>query len=168
MSMYKNITDIINVLNFDEILLRLLYYSPANLATNTLDPLNILLQNVMDMDEETQWNIRNERIKVSDKTDDLIPDKPMCRILLYAGRRLPVRSNYMFADQEFHIDIFCHNSFEDGDFRLEKISDRLNELFVSERITGIGKMEYLNGNILSSPREYVGFKHIYKFGSFSK
>lgn len=168
MSMYKNFTDIIDVLNFDEDLLRLLYYPPANLATNTPDPLDISLPNVLNMDEETQWNIKNDRIKLIDKTDDLSSENPICRLFIYAGRRIPVNGNYMFADQEVIIDILCHHNFESGDLRSRRIADRLNALFISAKITGIGKMLYVNGNPWGSPKEYMAYRHIFRFGSFSK
>jgi hypothetical protein len=160
--------DIINVLNFDEDLLRLLYYAPSNLVTNTPDPLDISLQNILDMDEETQWAIRDERIKLTDKTDDLTPDKPICRLFIYPGRRSPSRGNFLFANQEVVIDILCHNDYENSDLRTTRIADRLNELFVSERITGIGTMDYLNGTPINSPKEYVGYRHVYNFGEFKK
>lgn len=167
MSMYQNFTDIINVLNFDEDLLRLLYYAPANLATNTPDPLDPSLQNIKDMDEATQWQIRDERILFIPKTDDLTSDKPLCRLLVYAGRRNS-SGNYLFADQELVIDIICHNSFENGDLRSKKISDRLYQLLVGTRINGIGRMDYYTGMPISSPNEYIGFRHVYEFNVFKK
>lgn len=166
MSMYKNFTDIINVLNFDEDLLRLLYYSPANLVTNIPDPLDRSLQNILDMDEEVQWNIRNERIMLTDKTDDLVPDNPICRLFIYPGKR--VGNEYVFADQQIIIDILCHHNFENGDLRSTRIADRLNDLFVNEKITGIGKTKYVNGTPWGSPKEYTAYRHVFQFGSFSK
>jgi hypothetical protein len=166
MSMYKNLTDILNVLYKDETLLRLLYYSPKSSVTNTPDPLNSSLANVLDID--TDWKIRNERIKKIPKVDDLL-DTPICRLLIYPGRRSPESQSYLTATQQLIIDVVCHESFEDGDFRTAKISDRLNELFVAEKITGIGKMYYADGGqITGLPSGYVGFKNIYKFGSVAK
>lgn len=168
MSMYNNFKDIINVLNFDEDLLRLLYYAPANLANDTPDPLDTSLDNMLDMREEVIWGIRDDRILFIPKTDDLVPDNPICRILVYAGRRTPERNNYLFAAQEVIVDIFCHQSFENGDLRSAKISDRLNTLFCQERITGIGLMDYVGGGQTNAPTGYVGYKVIFKFGSFKK
>lgn len=168
MSMYNNFKDIINVLNFDEDLLRLLYYAPANLANGTPDPLDSSLDNMLDMREEVIWGIRDDRIKLTDKTDDLVPDNPICRILIYPGRRTSVNGNYMFADQQVIIDILCHHNFENGDLRSTRIADRLNELFIYQKVTGIGKSEYVSGQPWGSPKEYMGYRHVFKFGSFSK
>jgi hypothetical protein len=102
------------------------------------------------------------------KTDDLTAANPMCRIFVYAGRRSPDNGNYAMANQGVIIDILVHNTFEEGDLRTTRISDRLNELLISERVTGIGKMEYASGNPIGSPSGYVGFQHVYKFTEFKK
>lgn len=165
MSMYKNFSDILNVLNSDEELLRLLYYHPANLATNTPDPLDNSLPNMLSMDEETLWKIIDERIKLTDKSDDLI-DKPICRLFVYPGRRNG--NEYIFADQQVIIDILCHYDFENGDWRSTRIADRLNELFVNQKITGIGKFKYVNCTPWGNYEKYVAYRHIFQFGSFAK
>jgi hypothetical protein len=166
MSMHKNMMDILNVLYFDETLLRLLYYPAKNLKDNTPDPLDISLPNILDTDVD--WSIRNSRIKSIPKVDDLT-DTPICRLLIYAGRRSSDGQSYLTANQQLIIDVVCHESFEDGDLRTAKISDRLNELFVAEKITGIGKMYFVEGGqITGLPSEYVGFKNVYRYGSVAK
>lgn len=166
MGMHKNFMDILTVLYFDETLLRLLYYPPLNLTNKTPDPLDPSLSNVTDIDPD--YVIRYSRIMKAPKDVDLTPDNPMCRMFVYAGRRTPENGNYAMANQEVIIDIFAHNSFEEGDLRLTRISDRLNELFVSEKVTGIGKMEYKNGTPFSSPKEYVAYQHVFKITEFKQ
>jgi hypothetical protein len=166
MGMHKNFMDILNVLYFDETLLRLLYYPAKSLKNKTSDPLDSNLPNVIDIDND--WSIRNNRIMKTAKTDDLNPDKPMIRIFVYPGRRTPDNGNYALANQGVIIDILVHNSFEEGDLRSTRIGDRLNELFVSERVTGITKMDYTSGNPIGSPSGYVGYQHVYKIGSTKK
>lgn len=166
MSMYKNMMDILNVLYFDETLLRLLYYPAKNLKGNIPDPLDASLPSVIVTDID--WSIRDSVIKKIPKVDDLT-NTPISRLLIYAGRRTSDNQNYLTATQQLIIDIVCHESFEDGDFRSARISDRLNELFVAEKITGIGKMYFVEGGqITGLPTEYVGFKNIYRFGSVAK
>jgi hypothetical protein len=166
--MYQNFADIINVLNFDEELLRLLYYVPADLAKGTPDPLDPSLPNVEDMDEEKQWEIRNERIMFVNKTDDLSPDKPICRLLVYAGRRTPANNDFLFAKQEVVIDIYCHNNFENGDLRSMRIADRLNKLFCQQPVTSMWKMDFVGGGQRNAPNQYVGYEVVYRFDTFKK
>jgi hypothetical protein len=164
--MHKNFMDILNVLYFDETLLRLLYYPAKSLKGNVKDPLDSSLANVLDIDSD--WDIRDSMIKKIPKVDDLT-DTPICRLLVYAGRRSSDNQSYLTATQQLIIDVVCHESFEDGDFRTAKISDRLNELFVAEKITGMGKIYYVDGGqITGLPSGYVGFKNIYRFGSVAK
>lgn len=167
MGLHQNLMDIVNVLYYDETLLRLLYYPTADLSKDIHDPLDDSLPNVLDMDEESQWDIRNKRICFSSKNNDIPPDQPFSRIYVYAGRRR-ADGNYLMADQELVIDIFVHNDWENGDLRSTRISDRLNELLVLNKITGIGKMNYNNGSPITSPAEYVGYRHIFEFTEFKK
>jgi hypothetical protein len=144
----------------------LLYYPAKSLKGNVKDPLDSSLANVLDIDSD--WDIRDSMIKKIPKVDDLT-DTPICRLLVYAGRRSSDNQSYLTATQQLIIDVVCHESFEDGDFRTAKISDRLNELFVAEKITGMGKIYYVDGGqITGLPSGYVGFKNIYRFGSVAK
>jgi hypothetical protein len=165
MGMYKNIQDILKVLWNDEELLRLLTYLPENILTNTPDPLDSTLENISDRTIEEQWRIRNDSIMLTPKDDDLVENRK-CRLFVYLGDREPDRGNYQVANQEMIIDILCHSDFENGDMRTARIGDRLNELFALERVTGIGKTDYVRGSIISrTPSQYVGYRHIYVFGA---
>jgi hypothetical protein len=160
--MYNNLKDIVKIFRFDEKLLRLLYYPAKDLAKNIEDPLDTILPNVLDLEEEILWKIRDNRILTTMVADDL-ESEPICRIYVYAGKRRP-NTDYTLATQEVIVDIFCHNQFE-KDLRSLRISDCINDLLISERITGFGKVEYVQGNPFNSPNDYVAFRHIYKFGS---
>ncbi|WP_243357250.1 hypothetical protein [Bacillus litorisediminis] len=164
--MYKNLKDIAVTLQNDETLLRLLYYPPKDLSQNTPDPLDPSLPNILEMDISKLWEIRDKHILFVPKTDDLTGNK-LCRVYLYAGRRIPSR-NYLIADQEVIIDTLCHTSYESVDLRSMRISDRINELLVSERITGIGRIDYVDGRQINAPLDYVGFQNVYEFGSNKK
>ncbi|MED3562251.1 hypothetical protein [Bacillus xiapuensis] len=162
MGMYNDFLDIIKYLKSDEELLRLLYY-PSENGNDIVDPLDNSLPNIMDMDIEEKSEIINKRIMKSDKTSDLV-DEQICRIYVYAGRRSSER-NYLMAEQELVIDIFCHSEFEIGDLRSLRISDRLNQLFCQERVAGIGKMDFVGARPITVPYEFTGYQCIYKFGS---
>jgi hypothetical protein len=165
MGMYDNLKDIVTVFRNDETLLRLLYYPAEDLTTNTPDPLDISLQNILSMNEDMQWEIRDEHIMLIPKGSDL-EEKKLCRIFLYAGRRQST-GNYLAANQQVIVDILCHMNYE-KDLRSMRISDRINELLVAENVTGIGKMDYFNGSPISAPKDYIGFQHIYEFSAFKK
>lgn len=163
MGMFNNLKDIVKVFRFDEQLLRLLYYPPKDIVKNVKDPLDDSLPNVLDIDAD--WQIRDRRIMLIPKAEDLV-EESLCRIYLYAGRRRPTK-NYQVASQEVIVDILCHNSFE-KDLRSMKISDRINDLLVDESITGISKIDYVDGDIINAPADYVGYRHVYVFGSVKK
>ncbi|GIN23112.1 hypothetical protein [Siminovitchia fordii] len=167
MGMYKNMQDILKAVRFDEELLRLLYYNPEDYLSKTLDPLDERLPNILDMDLGKQWEIRDERIMITPKDDDLT-NKRICRIFVYFGDRfpLPQKKSYLIASQDIVVDVLCHADFENKDIRSTRIGDRLNQIFALSDVTGMGKMEYVRGRVLTrTPSQYVGFQHIYRFGS---
>lgn len=160
MGMYESLNDIMKTFYHDETLLRLLYYSPTNYS-DIPDPLDDSLQNVIDLDED--WSIREDRIMSVPKSDDLV-DNEICRIYVYAGRRRPVDNGYIYANQEIIIDILCHISYE-KDLRSTRISDRLDELLLGSRVSGFGKISYINGTSISSPEKYIGYSQRYEVGN---
>jgi hypothetical protein len=161
MGMYDNMKDIIKVLRNDEILLRLLCYPVKNYSENIPDPLDESLPNILDKDKSELKEIREKRFLLVPKASDLV-NNPICRLYIYAGNRNPDAS-YHLANQEIVIDVLCHIDFEE-DLRSMKIGDRLNELLVREKITGIGKMNYVTGRQLPTVVDYVQYQHVYKFG----
>lgn len=165
--MHDNFMDILNVLRNDEDLLRLLYYPPKDLVKGIKDPLDSSLPNILDMDKMKLKNIRDEHIMKSAKTDDL-EDKEICRLYVYMGRRRPDTVSYAVAKQQVIVDVLCHNDIENSDLRSNRIADRLSYLFAWEHITGLGKMDYVDGNNINSPKEYIGYRHIYIFGGNKK
>ena len=164
--MHNHLRDIVKVLKTDETLLRLLYYPPEDLAKNVPDPLDVRLKNILEMDIVYQVKIRNEHIYLSPKADDL-DTKHLCRIYAYAGRRRP-NSNYLTADQEIIVDILCHFDYENGDLRSMRIADRINELICLERVTGMGRVDYVGGGQINCPKNYTGYQHIFKTVGFKK
>jgi hypothetical protein len=159
MKMRQNLRDIYLTFTNDETLLRLLYYLPPN------DPLDPTLENILSKTDK--WDIIDDRIVLTSKTDDLEKDStPKCRLLMFPGRRGNTR-NYLVADQEIVIDILVHFTYE-KDQRLEWISDRVNELLFSNKITGVGEMRFKDGKPLGSPNNYIGYRLTYEIGSVKK
>lgn len=164
MGIYDNIKDIVKIFNNDEILLRLLYYYPKNISKTNSDPLDPNLDNIIGND--VYWEIIEDRIMLTPKSSDL-DEKKICRIYVYAGRRKPMNGSYLFSTQQVRVDILCHFDYE-KDLRSMRISDRINELLVGNRATGIGKVSYVNGDQIGAPEGYVGYSHVYEFGSMDK
>ena len=170
MGMYENFLDFLKLLRNDEILLRLLYYAPEDIVNKIPDPLSSSLPDILKMDAKTRNQIRNDHIMKSSKTDDF-ETKKICRIYIYAGNRIPERdrnNSYLMAEQQIKIDVIVHNDFENEDVRMERILDRLNELLCLNRITGIGKTDFVDGRPINAPKDYIGYQVIYKFGSTKK
>jgi hypothetical protein len=166
MGMYVDFLDIIKYLKSDEELNRLLYYKPEDVGNDVLDPLDVSLPNIMDMDLEQRSEIINKRIRKSAKYTDLETDE-ICRLYVYAGLRSP-NGNYKTANQELRIDILCHSDFENGDLRSLRISDRLNEMFCQSRLVGIGQMDFVGGRQINAPYEYTGYQVVFEYSTFKK
>ncbi|MEH7346009.1 hypothetical protein V7122_19385 [Bacillus sp. JJ1532] len=164
MSMYKNLIDIVRVFYHDEPLLRLLHYKPEDMAQRRLDPLDKSLANILDIDKD--WVIRDKVFKLVPKSSNL-EDEPICRIYLYAGRRERASGNYLHANQMVVVDILCHIDYE-KDLRSCRIGDRINELIVDSNVTGFGKIRYVEGMPFAAPEDYVGYRHFYEVGNFTK
>lgn len=161
MKMRENMQELKRYLSTDETLLRLLYYKPRNYSD---DPLSEDKQNILEMDEETKWGIIDDVIKATEKTNDL-DNVTKCRLLFYAGGRTPT-NNYIYADQEIVFDILVHiDAFDEKDMRLSWICDHLNSLLSDKHITGISKTYFSDGNAISAPTGYVGYRMVYSFGS---
>src|SRR5690625_1227435 len=158
-SMRQSIRDIYQTFLNDEELLRLLYYPPENLAENRPNPLDESLPNILDMDLDKLWSIRDDTILLTSKTDDLDVE-PKCRLLFYAGRRTPTH-NYLVADQTIVCDILCHFDYE-RDQRSRWISGRVNELIVRSRVTGRGEVDYVRGEPISDAKKYIRERHTYE------
>ncbi|MCA1025671.1 hypothetical protein LCM23_06175 [Cytobacillus kochii] len=168
MSMYQNIQDIMKTLWNDEELLRLLHYKPESLREKTLDPLNPSLPNILDTDVD--WTLRENLVMSTPKHKDL-DENPLCRLCVYLGDREPMGGVKSFhaVTQDLHIDILCHFEYENGDFRSNRIADKVSQMFNFSSITGLGKMDYAGGNIISGvPNQYVGYKHVFKFGGLRR
>lgn len=161
MQMRKNLQDIYRLFVNDETLLRLLYYLPKNQLDDPLDPNK---PNILEL--ENKWDIINDRIKPTPKTDDL-DQVPKCRLLFYPGAR-DNTNNYLIADQEFVIDVLVHFDYENVDFRMSWICDHVNELLFDKRITGMNNIDFYGGRPISAPENYVGYSMKYRFRSSKK
>lgn len=160
MRMRENIMEVYKVLSSDEVLLRLLYYVPSGLGDNPLAPDK---PNILDKPIEERWQIIQDVIKSGIKQKEL-DDVPKCRLLIYPGDRRGIRNNYLLSNQDIVIDVIAHVDFDNVDFRCSWICDRVNELLNNNSIVGLSKMYFIDGGqITNLPREYVGYRLVYRF-----
>lgn len=166
MNMYENLLQINKVLKSDSDLWKLLYYRSSSLSD---DPLN--KPDVLSLPPEERKKIMDLRLKHSPTTDDMALDdnkNGICRLIFFPKKRKPQNQNYFVANQDIVIEIYVHKSFNDIDLRLSRITDRINKLFSNERITGLGKVEFVDGDsFILEGKNYIGYYMIYRFGSMS-
>lgn len=155
---------ILNILRQDEHLLRLLEYNYLDSTGEIQDVLEDHLPNIVGSTQHSR--IASEHIVNAVKEDDIKAIKT-CMVLVHLGKRRPVFSNYMLAKQEVLIDILVHNSFQENDFRMDDICDRLDYLLVHERIT-MGKVEISTPIPMEAPKEYYRFQMKYTYWTSKK
>jgi hypothetical protein len=158
------IKDVFQVLIASENLKRLLWYPPEDILTNTPSPLSPTLPNISD-DEELNWRVIDDRILLNSKSDDLV-DEPKCRIYFYLGDRNKTDVR-IFENQEIIIDVLWHKLF-DNDMRIDSISKTIDSLLLNQRITGWGRMQFSDGHVISTPKNYQGYRYIYQVGVMKK
>ena len=161
MKMRESLTRVYNELSSDEELLRLLYYKPENALD---DPLSIEKSNVLDKSEDEKWDIIEDVIAKSKKIQDLDSDKKM-RILMYLSRRSPERGNYWVSSQYLVVDVVAHKDFDEMDFRLSWICDKVNEILFNNHVAGTGKLKFIDGDDLKTPDDYVGYRLVYAYSN---
>jgi hypothetical protein len=163
-SMREVVAGAFEILRKDEELMRALCYLPEDTEEDILHPMDELLPNIVDEDNETYWETVDNHIKLHEKITD-IENKSLCRLYIYLGRRRPVFNNYLIAQQEIIIDIFVHNDYSDN-MRIGWISDRINELIALKRLNGtFGKLEYASGNSRDAPIGYSKYQHMFVFAT---
>lgn len=157
--MREHINTIYTTLIEDEYLMRLLYFKPRSPELNMPIDYNDRDTLVM-LEREDYWDIVDDRVLTTTKSSEIEDKKALCRLYIYPGRRKSRHNNYLLADQEIVIDILVHDSYS-SDLRQQWISDRIDELIVLERLTGIGKIEFVSGAPRQSPIGYDKYETVY-------
>lgn len=155
---------VMNILGNDEHLLRLLHYDYLDSEGNYRDVIQEDLPDIVSSSKHSE--IVNEHIVNTVKEDDIKSIKT-CMLFLHAGKTRPVFGNYTLVKQELLIDILVHNDYQENDFRLDDICDRLNYLLIHERIT-MGKMDITTPIPMEAPKEYYRFQMKYVYWQSKK
>lgn len=154
----RELTDAVNTVLLDEELLRLLHYVPKGSGD---DPLSSKKQNILSMPSYQKWEIINNHLMTAPNFNDL-DDVAISRLVFYAGESKG-SNNYLYANQQFHFDIYTHYTIENIDRRMEWICDKLNEILFRKRIGGIGKTVFIRRYPIVASKGYVGYRLIYEF-----
>lgn len=160
MNMRENLIKVHSKLANNEELLRLLYYRPANAIDDPFDPMK---ENVLDKPNSEKWEIIEDVIAKTENLDGMDEEKK-CRVLMYLSTRRSSRGNYWVSDQDLVLDVVVHKDFDNKDFRMAWISDKINEVLFNQHVDSMGKLAFGGGNPLSGlPNGYVGFRLVYSF-----
>lgn len=150
-----------HTLRQDEKLLRLLHYPPQD-GINP-PPLSTEYENITNMEPYDYWNIVDNHILTTSKTDDL-QTTPVCRIYIYQGKNRRTL-NKLTLRHEIVIDVFCHHDYVFADSRMQLIEERLHEILSMSRVDGgLGRIEYDDGYPFVAPLNYEAYRHIYLIG----
>ncbi|MEM4995015.1 hypothetical protein WKH56_20835 [Priestia sp. SB1] len=146
-----------NTLAQDETLKRLLIYKPEHSLDDPLDKTKA--------DIGMDWDKIDRVILKSPKTDGM-DKKPICRVCMYLGFRTK-SPNFRVDTQDIVFDIYSHiEGFDEVDFRLSQIIDRLSELLQDKKVAGVNKSTLRTSIYIANPPSgYVGYRMVYKFGS---
>lgn len=161
MKMRQNLIDVFSILSNDEELLRLLYYKPINFSDS---PLSTDKPNILEMQVTQRWDIINDCIVPGMKISDLETEEK-CRLMIFMGDRDNLR-NDSFSSQNVTIDILVAVKFDNIDFRLCWICDRVNELLFYKNITGLSKIHFDKGRPFNALQGYVGYRILFDFTDF--
>lgn len=154
---------VLSKLQNDEQLLRLLYYPPEVIRTDdgkyVSDVLDPALEDIVGSSKYHE--VVNNHIIRTAKFDD-ITDKRTCLIFVHPGRRRPETFVSTLVKQELLIDVLVHNSYQEYDYRMDDICDRIDYLLVGEHV-GMGSTELSNPLPMEAPKEYSRFQLRYRY-----
>lgn len=147
----------------DEHMLRLLAYPYLDSNGNYQDCLK-LPDNIVD--SSTHPKVTSEHIIRTAKLDE-IETIQSCMLFLHQGKRKPVFGNKLLAKQEILVDVLVHNNFQEGDYRMDDICDRLDYLLVHENIS-MGKVDITTPIPMEAPKEYYRYQMKYNYWDLKK
>lgn len=147
----------------DEILMRLLSCKPEGYdqeGNYHPNPLSDEIENIVDIESDEYWEKVDRSVILGNKISDLENDS-LCRIYITENRSRPVFGNTYMNTQEFSVDIYIHEEYE-NEYRMSMISDRINELLVNNYITEYARVRYAYGNPKEAPKYYRSFYNVYE------
>ena len=150
LSMEKDTNLIINKMLSNERLKRLLYYTDKHAL------------NRANLNEDQSLELIGKNIKIVPK---LTVDSSVLNYIILSFDKFIPSENPEFRDNLIQFDIVCH--FEqwpllDMQLRPFKIAAEIDSMFNETRLTGIGKLEFIGGNLTAiSGEEFAGITLLY-------
>lgn len=92
-------------------------------------------------------------------------DKDVLNYLFISLDNFTTSENPEFRNNFVEFDILCHYDqwhLQDYQLRPYRIAAELDSIFKNQRLTGIGKLEFLGGNQINVNNEFGGFCLIYR------
>ena len=151
LSMEKDLSLISNMMIKNPRLKKLLYYT----SPDCLDRPNV--------SEDQSIEMFGKNIKLVPKLK--VDNSVLNYIIVSFDNFTPNATNPEFRDNIIEFDIICHfDQWHMKDFALRpyKIAAELDTMFDEQRLTGIGKLEFLGANQMILTDEYAGLCVMYK------
>ena len=113
--------------------------------------------------DDEKFSLLGKQIKLTPKV--YIDPDMLVYLVISFGNFSPNLTNPEFRDNTIHFDIICHFDqwlLDDMQLRPYKIAAELDAMFNEAKLTGIGKMLFLNGDqVAISGEEYAGVSLMY-------
>lgn len=147
----KDLSLIVDRMMKNERLKKLIYYS----VPNALEQPNV--------PQEEAIGMLGSQIKIVPK---VYVDKPeFCYVLISCSSFIENLTNPEFRNNTIVFTILCHfDQWNLGNFKLRPyaIAAELDSMFNNERLTGIGKIQFVQANEINENDEFGGFEVIYQ------
>lgn len=150
LSVEKDTSIIIDSMLKNERLKRLLYYT----TQDALDKPNITQKETL--------GLIGKNIKMIPK---LVLDKTVLNYVIVSFKNFGLSSNPQFRTNVVEFDIICHfDQWQLNDFALRpyKIAAEIDTMFCSQKLTGIGTLQFLGSKMIGINNEYCGLCIFYE------
>ena len=151
LSMEKDLGIIINTALKDENLKKLLHYTSRDALSRPK------------LTEEESLALFNKNIKIVPKLT--IDGSVLNYVIVSFDNFTPNTDNPEFRDNVIEFDIICHvDQWQLKDFQLRpyRIAAELDSIFNNQRLTGIGKLQFLGASQIVLSNEYSGLCLMYE------
>ena len=150
LSVEKDTSIIIDSMLKNERLKRILYYT----TQDALDKPNITQKETL--------GLIGKNIKMIPR---LVLDKTVLNYVIVSFKNFGLSTNPQFRTNVVEFDIICHfDQWQLNDFALRpyKIAAEIDTMFCNQKLTGIGKLEFLGSKMIGINNEYCGFCIFYE------